>query len=322
MEIKHYLPHIALLQAFAFLCVVLGHALSLYCIGGWYNHWHFVPSLDSLNSFIYTFHMPLFFFISGYLLYVTSKENINWLAYNKKRFKRLVIPYYLAGIFYFLPTIALTKPFQQPWNLTAKLYLSLQDGGYLWFLISLFLTSLFFTTIIKTPLKKFPILLFIIFLCFNLFCADLNLPDMLIKRVLNNILYFYLGFFLAQNTRVEKIISLPLFIGIIFIFSLICFHCRLITIAAIGLIIFFYGLSAWICPKIPFLADNRLTKFIASNMLLLYIFHEPIMIAALKSWNFGATMNPYFCATMLFILDLLITLNLAHLWQLIIKRKS
>lgn len=321
MKIKNYLPHIALLQTFAFLCVVLGHALSLYCVGGWYNHWHVVTSLNSLNSFIYTFHMPLFFFISGYLLFITTKGNFSWTAYNKKRVKRLVIPYYLAGIFYFLPTIALTKPSQQSWELTAKLYLTLQDGGYLWFLISLFLTSLVFTTLIKTPLNKNPLYLFIILLICNLLSTNFGLPDMLTKKVLTNLLYFYAGYYLASRPNIEKTITQPSFIAGIFIVSFICFMDDIKSATALSLIIAFYGLSTWICAKVPSLGTNKIIKFIASNMILLYIFHEPIMVAILKSWNYAATMNPYFAAAMLFVLDLLLTLNVTYLWQTITKRK-
>ena len=321
MKIKNYLPHIALLQTFAFLCVVLGHALSLYCAGGWYNHWHFVPSLDSLNSFIYAFHMPLFFFISGFLLFITTKGDFSWTAYNKKRLKRLVIPYYLAGIFYFLPTIALTQPFKQPWSLTAKLYLTLQDGGYLWFLISLFLTSLVFTTLIKTPLKNKPLYLFIIVLACNLLSTNFGLPDMLTKKVLTNLLYFYAGYYIASRPNIEKFISRPLYIAVIFTISFTCFMANFKSAVALGLIIAFYGLSTWVCAKLPVLGTNKIVKFIASNMILLYIFHEPIMIAMLKSWNYASTMNPYFASAMLFVLDLLLTLNVTYLWQLITKKK-
>ena len=79
-----------LLQTFAFLLVVLGHALCLYSEAGWYGHLHTFSVLNTIHKFIYTFHMHLFFFMSGFLLFYTTNGEISWLKYNKKRFFRLL----------------------------------------------------------------------------------------------------------------------------------------------------------------------------------------------------------------------------------------
>ena len=42
--------------------------------------------------YLYSFHMPLFFYISGYL-YKERYENLNTKDYIKKRAKQLVYPY-------------------------------------------------------------------------------------------------------------------------------------------------------------------------------------------------------------------------------------
>lgn len=61
--------------------VVLGH-----CSGKW------------ISAFIYLFHMPLFFLISGYLYNEKSSEKP--LVYIKKKFWGLYIPYLLTEIFF------------------------------------------------------------------------------------------------------------------------------------------------------------------------------------------------------------------------------
>jgi fucose 4-O-acetylase-like acetyltransferase len=48
-----------------------------------------IPS--QLKTYIYTFHMPLFFFLSGYLF--TLKKFPNLKVFLSKRTKSLVLPY-------------------------------------------------------------------------------------------------------------------------------------------------------------------------------------------------------------------------------------
>lgn len=56
--------NIAFLQVFGILLVVLGHSTNN---GG----------IPFLSKWIYSFHMPLFIFISGFLFYLTTKDICN-----------------------------------------------------------------------------------------------------------------------------------------------------------------------------------------------------------------------------------------------------
>ena len=62
---------------------------------------HFVD-VEIVKAYIYSFHMPLFFFLSGYLF--TKKDTFN--IFLKKKFNTLVIPYFIfafiGAIFYAL----------------------------------------------------------------------------------------------------------------------------------------------------------------------------------------------------------------------------
>lgn len=49
------------IKSFLILCVVLGHMLELSGTGGWYR-------------VIYSFHMPAFIFVSGFLCILIEKE--------------------------------------------------------------------------------------------------------------------------------------------------------------------------------------------------------------------------------------------------------
>lgn len=68
-------------RGIAILLVVLGH-----CIGN---------STDPVNKVILSFHMPLFFFISGLC---AKYENGRFMGYLKKKAKTLLIPQMTLGV--------------------------------------------------------------------------------------------------------------------------------------------------------------------------------------------------------------------------------
>jgi len=317
MNTKRNIPYITLLQAFAFLCVVLGHALSLYSRTGWYRHWHYVPTLHHINQVIYNFHMPLFFFLSGFLLFKTTQGIFSWFAYNKKRFNRLIITYYLAGIFYCIPAKAYINPLKsgQPLEEMSYLFLTLKYPDYLWFLISLFFTSLAFTTFIKTPLRKYPWLLIILFIIFNQFPQYLGLHEMFVRKVMINLIYFYLGYLCAQHldTIIKYINIKSICLLLIAAFISFCTYYR--NLSAALFILFFFALFYNLSQHYSKLSEIKIIRFISDNMLLLYIFHEPIMIGTLKAMNYGYSANPYLMALFLFSFDLIISLNLVYIYR-------
>lgn len=70
------------LKGFAILLVVIGHL-------------NFVS--NELNQYIYSFHMPLFFFISGYLLSIGKYLN-NGKFFLRKKVHSLIMPYFLFSL--------------------------------------------------------------------------------------------------------------------------------------------------------------------------------------------------------------------------------
>lgn len=77
-----------IMQGIAMLLVILGHHLL-----------DFMPKAYSgIHYYIYTFHMPLFIFISGFLISYSYKEEIGYFKYVKKRFIKFFIPYFIIGV--------------------------------------------------------------------------------------------------------------------------------------------------------------------------------------------------------------------------------
>ncbi len=85
--LKKRIPELDFIKGIAIFLVVIGHVIS--------QVWSASPEIYE-NSFIfrfcYSFHMPLFVFISGYICRITMKNNRQWLL---KRLRRIGIPYLL-----------------------------------------------------------------------------------------------------------------------------------------------------------------------------------------------------------------------------------
>ena len=117
----------------------------------------------ALDTYIFSFHMPLFFFISGFLFnfakYTESAKN-----FVKGRFSSLIIPYFAFAaftcLFYFLldelytPGVITVKFFEADIYSTVYSILYSQTtmisyNGPLWFLTCLFVTELLFFGLAK-----------------------------------------------------------------------------------------------------------------------------------------------------------------------------
>lgn len=134
---KKYYNEITIAKGIGILLVVLGHALKQTGVSN-------VPG-NALISIIYSFHMPLFFVLSGFvsvkiLQYSKMTEYINYI---KSRATRLLIPYFVMGILYmplkyFMNRFAINPyDFSQSW----KLILGDNPNTTMWFLYTLFWVS-------------------------------------------------------------------------------------------------------------------------------------------------------------------------------------
>ena len=68
-------------KGYGILCVIIGHLP--------------LPFFRALRGEIYTFHMPLFFFLSGC---VFSVNKYNFKEFLKRKIKTIVVPYFALGI--------------------------------------------------------------------------------------------------------------------------------------------------------------------------------------------------------------------------------
>ena len=129
------------MRSIGIVMVVLGHTLGIN---------------ESVEKYIYSYHMPLFFFISGMVL-TTTRLSQNWVDTAMHYGHRLLLPYLLFSILTYLPWVLVTRQFGadaalliEPWRpLVGTLYGIgidgwLQHNAMLWFFPCLFVVHLVF----------------------------------------------------------------------------------------------------------------------------------------------------------------------------------
>lgn len=201
---------ILFLNVFAILLVCVGHSFT--AVESYYGH-----------KWIYSFHMPLFMFISGYLLKYSATNKHQQISdicllgkngYIAKRAIRLLVPYFVISSISFIPKVLLSAYALRPIDFSIQSYIHMllypKDNviKFFWFLPTLFLVSILSILLYKAS-KKYKIRLpFIVSLTFLILLFEYN-PIKHIEFLNLGEIGKYLIFFIAGCTFVnyESIIS-------------------------------------------------------------------------------------------------------------------
>lgn len=134
---RTFFDEITILKGIAILLVILGHAITQTKRQG--------IILSTVHQVIYSFHMPLFFFASGFLSLrlLDARDWKSRISYGGNRTLRLLIPYFFMGILYMF---AGAYYYKNPTMIGRDILISMVKGSNLnselWFLYVLWLITL------------------------------------------------------------------------------------------------------------------------------------------------------------------------------------
>lgn len=158
---------------------------------------------------IYSFHMPLFFFLSGFLF--SSKGNFKEFLLIKVR--SLLVPYFAFAI---ISLFLFSHYLEQPIELNHFLKSTLESkrnfiyyNDPLWFLTSLFLIEILFYFIVKFVRNKFAMLLVVFVVGFLSFAKlgatnGTNILPWSLDQSLYYLVYFGIGYFVRNMHWFER----------------------------------------------------------------------------------------------------------------------
>ena len=195
------LEYIDQIRGLAIMLVVIGHIIQFNNIQGGMNNIVF--------NIIYSFHMPLFFCISGYIGFKTIRI-FDFKSYRQhlwKKFISLLIPLFTWSL------LVNQLFFSQHWNLITinNITMTILNPG-LWFLKTLFEIFFFYgffawISSIKNRNNQFwlDLLIFLLILilttCYNILCGNGIFSSLLLYT-----LFFYLAVFISKYSIIEKIV--------------------------------------------------------------------------------------------------------------------
>lgn len=149
------------------------------------------PYILYLCRWIFSFHMPLFFIVSGMMICLRNDKDKEIRPLIAKRFRGIMIPYYWFSLIYIgivLHALIIVKSIA-PYTLYVNLWyvLGLYGMNVLWFLPALFLGEILFILIIKKCDDKksalIIVMLTIMAYFLNLFLKKFNYDTEMLKRV-------------------------------------------------------------------------------------------------------------------------------------------
>lgn len=191
---QHRIDWLDICKGLGIILVVLGHA----------------PLPSDIKAFIYSFHMPLFFFLSGFVF--STKKYYNFFDFFKNRFSRLIIPYFLLSAILTIVYITYEKAINEyPFTVTEVILGFIYSNSEhlkiavpLWFLTCIFIVSLIFYFISK--LKKDIWILFILFILSIIGFLSNNFIDSRLSwnvdTALTATVFFGIGYLTRKNSHI------------------------------------------------------------------------------------------------------------------------
>ena len=294
------------LRLLATVCVVIGHSFYLNneTVYGGGNYLRLESAQDIYNtiyynwglktvSWIYSFHMSLFFFLSGAVL--SLKPIGTYEYFIAKKAGRLLIPYICVGYLFMLPMKYISGFYDDQGLKQAirGLWRGI-ESGHLWFLPALFWDMIIFVAIYKVfgkiHLQKFvlPTALIVQYACQWMPKDILGLAS-----GLSMFFWFVLGFEFEKKR--ERLAKFPVWIWIALLGAAIVTDClimRLVTVPVWTYILVrgsIICILAYTCDRyLKSVAQTKVYKLTVKYLFDIYLYHDPLeylILFCFFRWN-------------------------------------
>ena len=282
---KQRLDYISWIQFIGVMCVIFGHSMNDIT----------VPEIfKEIKAWIYVFHMPLFFLVSGYLFSYTGgfeHKNGYWGTL-KGKFFRLVVPYFIWNVLFIAPKILMSDYMNDQIELSPQyfgmlmLYPRNNILGHTWFLFALFemfIIAILFEKWRKNRLLWIPVACILVVInCFGITDRFLAVGDLM-----KNGIFFWIGLLLGTiNTEQLKkvatnstlfmwVMAIILGCTTIWIFNHEGFESKMpVNTLLLGVaIILMLGIM-----QMKWGMKGGIIEFVSRNSFAIYIMHWPILM--------------------------------------------
>lgn len=185
---KQRYKELDLMKGIGILLVYLGHNFNL-------NRLEWNKIFEYLYGTIYSFHMPLFFFISGLILNTDKELDLN--KFYKGKIKRLLIPYLFINLVDFFPRTLFPQLVNSEFSGVKEiLFYGTKISWFVYTLFIIFMTFPFFYKYVFKQDKYY--LFFIVLIYLNYFKIFDKIKIFSLNAVIIFYTYFYLGYMIKK----------------------------------------------------------------------------------------------------------------------------
>lgn len=302
---KNHIPELDVMRINLMTFVIAGHARYLGFVpygltaGGGQYIAGCLSYADKLVGFAYSFHMPLFFILCGIVAFVTHRKT--FLSFDKmvfNKFKRLIIPYILWGLFWMIPLriVSLVYNSDNIKDAVSALF-TFTDGSHLWFLPTLFGVFICFYPFYLVYKRTGSLMTVGIFaFLFTKIMGLLPIHFLNLGNVLSYLTYFATGFVVGGllyvnnesciKISLEGLLSISLTSVILLLLAQFRYSLNLIQLNVLIMGVCIYSFSLMI-TRYTKITDSKVFDVINRNCMRIYLFHDPlnfpILFAAYKT---------------------------------------
>ena len=290
-EINSRVESVDLMKGFAILLVVFGHAVGAVTSSKMLVE---IPySFTAIYDFIYSFHMPIFFFVAGLFIERWTQRSYKKALWGK--FYRLAIPYFVwGGLFAIYKEVGGSFSNHSDEGIISFLWSPLIPWNIFWFLyVLLFIQVIYYIFINLSDSYKrgrrcfflISLILFMVFPC---------LPDVwIIHRLCKFMIFFAIGTYMLKSMAdFEKqmtfkllavIISIFCFISCIYLFvlngeNMLAIRSRVFLITgSVGIL----AIAAFSWLVIKFSKLCNFIRYCGEKSMEIYLLH-PFILGALR----------------------------------------
>ena len=207
-ENKKRLDYLDMAKGLGMILVLIGHLQGD-------SIFTFSPYIQPLCAYIFSFHMPMFFIISGILLAIKNDEIRPFKDVAVSRFSGIMIPYFWFSFFYLIVVVvALIKGEIAVQSLYLNIWyvLSLYGMNVLWFLPALYLGELLFIFLRRKIREHIPFLTVVVLMNAIVYLLSYFLHLFFVLTILNTYqailskgnLLLYISESRTQNQKSKK----------------------------------------------------------------------------------------------------------------------
>ncbi len=192
--------------------------------------------IDDIRTFIYCFHMPLFFFIAGFLLkYTTNLNKKPYGLFIKNKMIKFLTPYIVFTLIGFIPKVLLSNFVNDEVGLNFYYFIQsffnprLNVWGHFWFLPTLLIIYIF-SYLLLNAYKNKAVYAIVIIGAVVLALFPIQTDWFAVKDICGQLIYFCIGILLCDFivSKRNQFFKLPIAVitSVVAIFIFVCFKNR------------------------------------------------------------------------------------------------